>query len=30
MRSLFVDDILGAKPTHRYYDKVIYRHKLEN
>jgi len=27
MRSLYVDDIPGAKPTNRYYDKVLLRHR---
>lgn len=25
MRSLFVDDINGAKSSHRHFDKMIYR-----
>ncbi len=31
MRSLFVDDINGARPSHRYFDKALYsqRHSIE-
>lgn len=29
MRALYTDDIPGAKPTIRYYDKSLIRHRHE-
>jgi hypothetical protein len=30
MRSLFVDDIYGARPRHRYFEKALYREQHQN
>lgn len=30
MRSLFVDDIYGARPSHRYFDKSLYRERHDS